>query len=169
MIAANAQAASAFQEKSNLVHLGRSNSASKAAAAWARAMVPWYHSRWVRVLEARLNELTSLPRGWNGYRSLPVSFSCASFAANLLERICVDGLAPPSLVPGTDGTLQIEWHRNKYDLEIDVLGPGNVIASRTDLVTGQCDEIELQNDFTQLAAWVRELATARGDIEAATA
>ena len=169
MIAARQQAASAFQEVSDIVDFGRSNSASRAAIAWSRAMVPWYHSRWVKVLEARLNELTGLPRGWNGYRSLPVSFSCASFAAHLLERICVEGLPPPSLVPGTDGTVQIEWHRNGYDLEIDVLGPGNVIATRVNVATGDCEELDLQSDFTTLAAWVRDLATARGDIEAATA
>lgn len=114
-------------------------------------------SQWVQELESRLNSLTKLPIGWDGYQGKPVSFSCAKFAANLIESICVDNVPAPQLVPGSDGTLQLEWHLNDYDIEIDVLAPFEVVATRYDHVTGEEDEIEVQSDFSKLAEWVTAL------------
>jgi hypothetical protein len=90
-----------------------------------------------------------------------VSFTCAQFAANLLERIFDSDLPAPSLVPGSDGTIQIEWHRNQYDVEIDILAPRKVIASRFDHISGIAEEIELDSDFTDLAAWLADLKAKR--------
>ena len=57
-------------------------------------------SSWVRALESRFEEVTALSSGWDGYAGKPVSFGCATFAANLLEAICIDSLPAPQLVPG---------------------------------------------------------------------
>jgi len=133
-----------------------------------RTIVTAYNSVWCRNLEARFNELTSLPRGWDGYNGIPVSFTCARFAANLLERIFIDGVSEPSLVPGCDGTLQIEWHKNLFDIEIDVLGANNVIAMRFDHQTSREETLELQNDFSVLVTWIEELASERAPLATAT-
>lgn len=153
----SSQSIFAFQDAQPATGYLSTKALSRFGSGWSRAVVTWYRSRWVQILETRFNEITSLPRGWNGYRSIPVSFSCASFAANLLERICTDGLPPPFLVPGTDGTLQIEWHRNGYDIEIDVLGPNQVVATRYTLASNEEETISLENDFTVLADWCRDL------------
>lgn len=118
-------------------------------------------SPWVKELESRFNALTSLRKGWDGYVGLPVSFTCAQFAANVIERLYSDALPPPQLVPMSDGTLRLEWHMNKYDLEIEVLAPYEVVALRTDLITEEEQEIKVQTDFTELAGWVSDLAAAR--------
>lgn len=118
-------------------------------------------SAWILALQDRFDELTSLPRGWDGYAGLPVSFNCAQFAANLIERLCVAGVPAPQLVPGADGTLQIEWHLNQFDIEIDVLAPYNVVATRLDHVSGQEEDLELEADFTELSEWIVELGQDR--------
>ena len=118
-------------------------------------------SPWVKELENRFNTLTSLRKGWDGYVGLPVSFTCAQFAANVIERLYTDALPPPQLVPMPDGTLRLEWHMNQYDLEIEVLAPYEVVAFRTDLITDEEQEIEVQTDFTELAEWVSDLAAIR--------
>ena len=118
-------------------------------------------SAWVKELEDRFDELTSLPRGWDGYAGAPVSFNCAQFAANLIERLCINSLPAPQLAPMPDGTVRLEWHMNKFDLEIDVLGPYNVLAYRADLLTDEEEEIEIQTDFSELSDWVSKLATDR--------
>lgn len=112
---------------------------------------------WASTLVGKFNELTALPDGWDGYVGRPVSFTCASFSANLLERLYDEALPPPSLVPGSDGTLQFEWHINHYDVEVDVLAPFNVIATRHSCLTGMTEELELETDFTQLANWIADL------------
>jgi hypothetical protein len=60
-------------------------------------------------------------------------------------------------VPGTDGTLQIEWHRNGFDVEIDVLGPNHVIATRYKIYDDSEETLILENDFTQLVGWMNDL------------
>ena len=118
-------------------------------------------SQWVQELESRFIELTGLPIGWDGYQGKPISLSCAKFAANLIESIYVASVPAPKLVPGSDGTLQLEWHLNGFDIEIDVLAPFEVVATRHDHVTEAVDEIDVQSDFSELAEWVIALGEER--------
>ncbi|MFZ1415884.1 MAG: hypothetical protein WAS73_15095 [Defluviicoccus sp.] len=123
----------------------------------ARVRVAQPRSQWVSELTERFEDLLKLPPGWDGYAGRPVTFNCALFAANLIERLFVGGVPAPQLVPGGDGTLQIEWHRNQYDVEIDVLGPFDVLAVRRNIRTGQVEELELQMDFSPLSEWIAAL------------
>jgi hypothetical protein len=50
---------------------------------------------------------------------------------------------------------------NQYDLEIEVLAPYEVVACRTDLMTDEEEEIEVQTDFPELSEWVFALAANR--------
>lgn len=154
------QLSAVFQDE--IPNLIRSDSlASLRTFSRSRVRVPQHNSSWIIQLGNRLNELTSLPRGWDGYAGLPVSFDCAQFAANLIERLCIDGVSAPQLVPGADGTIQIEWHVNQFDIEIDILAPYNVTATRFDHISEQEEDIELQADFSALAEWVSELGQNR--------
>jgi hypothetical protein len=126
-------------------------------------------NEWTKALVKKFNDLTALQIGWDGYGGRPVSFTCASFAANLLERLFDEALPPPSLVPGSDGTVQFEWHINQYDVEVDVLGAFRVIATRHDNVTGTSEELEFESDFTGLAGWISEMTEDRSHQLAAVA
>lgn len=129
---------------------------------WVRVGVP--RSEWIIDLQERFDEITSLARGWDGYDGRSVTFTTAQFAAHLIERLFIAGVPSPYLVPGSDGTVQIEWHRNQYDIEIDVLGPYEVVAFRRDQRTGKEEELELQMDFTALAEWIDGLSAERQQI-----
>lgn len=163
---ANKKSNYAFQSSEPVV---RNRFAANSAFPQHRAIVDWNRSPWAQELNSRLNELTSLVQGWDGYEGVPVSWDCATFAANLIERIYVVGLSAPSLVPGSDGTLQIEWHKNNYDVEIDVLGVNKVIATKYDHLTRDESVLDLDNDITVIVSWVRELSTERVHFEAASA
>jgi hypothetical protein len=115
-------------------------------------------SDWAVELEPRFNWLTALQIGWDGYRGRPVSFTCAQFAAMLLERIYNPRVEAPSLVPGSDGTIQIEWHYNDFDIEIDILAPYQIVAYRLDCLTGNEEEFVLDSDLSVLAVWLKELS-----------
>lgn len=123
-----------------------------------RVMVSELSSRWVAELRDRLDELTSLPVGWDGYLGRPVSFQCAHFVANMLERLCVPDVPAPSLVPGSDGSLQVEWHRNNFDVELDVIGAQDVVATRIDRRTNVEEVVEIGNDFSEIVAWISDLS-----------
>lgn len=153
----NAISASAFERA---VPFGRQYSQQHSNDAFtnARVRVPVHNSEWMAQLRDRFMEVTELPRGWDGYSGRPVSFQVASFAANLLERLCRDDVPAPSIVPGSDGSLQIEWHRNRYDIMIDIRAPLSVDCYRFDLESGEECETHLTNDFTLLATWIKNMA-----------
>jgi len=119
-------------------------------------------TRWVGALEGRFSELTSLPRGWDGYLGCPVSDECVGIARNMLDRIRCDDLPPPDIVPGSDGTLQIEWHRNGFSVEIDILGPEEIHAWRYNRLTGEEEEMEVGHDLARIVEWVGDLVATEG-------
>ncbi len=119
--------------------------------------LPNHQSRWITELMYRFNELTALPHGWDGYAGRPVSFECAQFAAKMIDCLFVEGISAPQIVPGGDGTLQVEWHENQYDVEIDVFAPNDVLAVRRNHRTGEVQELEFQMDFTLLSEWIADL------------
>jgi hypothetical protein len=122
-----------------------------------RTRIRYHNSVWYEALKDRFNHLTALPVGWDGYGGRPVSFSCAVFAANVLEQLCDAELLPPQIVPGSDGTLQLEWHVAGVDVEIDILGPNEVVATRYDANLGLDDRYELSTDFRPLVSWIDDL------------
>ena len=109
---------------------------------------------WVRDLRKRLNDLVSLQIGWDGYAGKPVSYYVARFVEDLIGLLYVEGVPAPQLVPGSDGSLQFEWHLNQFDIEVDVLAPYEVVATLYDHVRDESEEIELEADFSDLAEWV---------------
>lgn len=147
----------AFQE-AKVPNRERQRVTSHSAFTSHRTIVPELNSAWSSMIEDRLTELTSLPVGWDGYAGLPVTFLCAYFVANMLERLCQDNVPPPNLVPGSDGSLQVEWHRNMFDVELDVLDAQNVVATRVNHETGDEEVIEIQNDFSKIVPWISDLA-----------
>lgn len=113
---------------------------------------------WRSAAVAHLEKLVREPVGWDGYNALPVSLLNANFALRMLDAICGGGAAPPQIVPGIEGDLQIEWHTMNGDVELHVLGPNRVHGWRR-LVgpVAREDELELEIEFSAVAAWVREI------------
>jgi hypothetical protein len=79
------------------------------------------------------------------------------FAATVLERVYETNLPLPALVPGADGSLQIEWHVSDFDIELDVLDANKVVARRYDCRSDTEQEEQLSNDFTVVSTWVEDL------------
>jgi hypothetical protein len=117
-----------------------------------------FATSWMAELQDRFDKITALTTGWDGYNAKPVSFTCASFTAQLLEVLFESDVPPPQLVPGSDGTLQFEWHMNGFDLEVDVLAPYEVFAVRHDHSNCTCEEANLSSDYTLLKTWISSLS-----------
>lgn len=122
-----------------------------------RVIVP-RQAEWQNQIMSRLAHLCKLPLGWDGYRARPVSFSTAHFALSVIERICDEQTPMPSIVPGTSGDLQIEWHLEGGDIELHVRAPNDVHAWR--IASGadeNGEELTLDVDFTIIGRWLKEL------------
>lgn len=117
-----------------------------------------HHGGWVKQLRSKLDKYTSFPRNWNGCDGLPVSQAVADFSVQLLNQLYRADIPCPSIVPGEDGSMQIEWHCGDYDVELDVLAANKVDAWRENEATGREDEILVTNDFTVIIGWMDDLA-----------
>ena len=96
--------------------------------------------------------------GWNGYRAGPVEFRTANFALNMLKSVCGPDAPAPSVVPGVNGDLQIEWHLKNGDIELHVRAPNDVHAWRQTPTTHEDgEELTLTVDFTEIVRWIKEL------------
>ncbi len=73
---------------------------------------------WVEPTVSALVDVQSLPDNWDSYGGRKINHDLISRSLTTLERI-MDATSPaPSVVPLTDGGLQLEWHRKQQDLEI---------------------------------------------------
>ena len=79
------------------------------------------HPAGLKLARQRLDELTSLPWGWDGGRSGPVSAECARFASVLIERLCAIDVPTPQIVPLSGGDLQLEWNMNALEIEVRII------------------------------------------------
>lgn len=133
-------------------------SGSMTPTSTTRVLLSEASDAWHDAVLSRLEDLVRLPSGWNSYGGLPVSFANAHFALSMLESTCRAATEAPQVVPGSGGDLQVEWHTVHGDIELHVLAPNRVLASCERTSDGSFEELELTNDFTQVAKWVREIA-----------
>lgn len=122
-------------------------------------------------IKSRLEELSKLEVGWDGYRGVPMRFEVGYFAAEIIKNLC--GLSTPympEIIPGSNGDVQIEWHRNGKSIELHVKAPYNVTAWRNNNAFGENgEEINLEADFTTINKWLEEFTRTTPANEAAAA
>jgi hypothetical protein len=106
---------------------------------------------WADAAGDRLAELLRLPAGWDGHNARPVSRAIVDFATYLLPRLIGPGTPPAFIAPLPSGGLQLEWHRNGWDLEIEICAPSELYAYARELATGREWECELRDDISELA------------------
>jgi len=76
-------------------------------------------AKWFRQTVSELAKLSMLPRDWNSDNPARVNPKAIENILTLLLEILDSDSAPPVVVPTTRGGVQIEWHQNGIDLEIE--------------------------------------------------
>ncbi len=103
----------------------------------------------------RAIELLRLPRGWNSYGAEPVSYAAFEQTVEFLTTYLVEGVAGPVLVPTVRGGLQLEWHRQGVDIELEVSPDGLVSWCACDRRTGEELEVALAGHEEMIRTWLR--------------
>jgi len=77
---------------------------------------------WKSRLSANVRSLSQLRAGWDGPGSVPVPETLLARAAFYVQSAldAFEGMTAPRLVPGGDGSVQIEWHSVRGELEFDI-------------------------------------------------
>lgn len=80
-------------------------------------------------MHPKLMELSLLKDNWDSYGGKPITELALAEAQLLLKALVAIQAVEPSVVPCSNGGIQLEWHRNGYDLEIEIspLGQTNDI------------------------------------------
>jgi|SRR5277367_5257260 len=106
--------------------------------------------QWADLVADRLVRLARLEPGWDGHCASPISRTIIDYVCNLLPRIMALGLPAPFIAPLPFGGLQLEWHRNNWDLEIEIHAPSRLYAYSCEVATGIESEMELRDDLAKL-------------------
>ena len=98
----------------------------------------------------RLTDLALLRMGWDGHQGLPLDRDTMEFAVTIIAGLMRPSVPIPSIVPLSYGGLQIEWHRNGWDVEIEFIAPYEVEVYEKDVRTGEDKVFPLTRDFRAL-------------------
>ncbi len=79
-----------------------------------------YAAAWFLDAIGRLEDLAALAPGWDSYGAKSVAADLALAAVKFLADVAIAApdVHEPSIVPLSDGGIQVEWHRGGIDLEV---------------------------------------------------
>lgn len=104
--------------------------------------VPGGEPKWFYPTLACFKKLSALADGWDSYGAHAISDRAIEVAAETLVQLDLPLQVPgPSVVPGSTGSVQLEWHRAGVDIELHVTPEGGV----TGYLADGNDEIEFDS------------------------
>lgn len=65
-----------------------------------------------------MTRIAKLKEGWDGPGSVPIPVRLIDLADRIVQAACAP--IAPFVVPGGDGSLQIEWHTQAGEIEFDI-------------------------------------------------
>lgn len=74
----------------------------------------------------KARELWSLPEGWNSHGAAVIQDEPIQRALSFLFRVMVASSPEPSMVPLSDGGVQLEWHTRGFDFELAFRSDGSL-------------------------------------------
>ena len=93
---------------------------------WSRVSSVIEMSPQFRQMAEGLSELAELPENWNGYGSRRIQPAAILQASDLIEALEKLAMPVPQFVPVSGGGIQLEWHNNKCELEVEIRADGTM-------------------------------------------
>jgi hypothetical protein len=91
---------------------------------WSQRSLPG----WVHPFVEQMKSVHALKPGWDGPEARPVSSEAFRATLVILEETMARDTIAPTVVPVSDGGLQLEWHCAGVDLEVYIERDGQVSA-----------------------------------------
>jgi hypothetical protein len=112
---------------------------------------------WILPTVRAFSHIQGLSDGWDSYGAKRVNHELIRSSLALLSLIMESNSPTPSVVPLTDGGVQIEWHRKRQDLEITFAADDPPQFFYRNNVDGE-EEEGLANDQVRLTKLLRNIA-----------
>lgn len=101
---------------------------------------------WFDHLMSQIDRIRRLSPNWDSYGAPAISIDVVMALLKFMHEYIPDRKIHFELVPGSDGSVQFEWHPDRGDLEIAFHPEGKLSASYFDVSSGE--ELEMdQDDF----------------------
>jgi hypothetical protein len=113
---------------------------------------------WLPSLVDRANELLDLPPGWDAEGAAPLDRKRVRAALDLLVHTAPRDAPTPALIPLGVGSVQLEWHQEGIDLEIEVETPHRFTILFRDRAPGEGWEATVTEKSRRLRSVLAELA-----------
>lgn len=109
---------------------------------------------WLDPLMRGLADLLTLPVNWDTYGAPPIEWIVAKQAFQLMSDILDVEDPAPWVVPMSNGGIQLEWHENGSDLEIEIEPEGIAHGYWFHEETEKEVSLEVPKDNERIAAYV---------------
>lgn len=103
----------------------------------------------------RMAELVALPRGWDSRAASRISDTALRRTIEFLLEYVADGVDCPVVVPTVRGGLQLEWHNNGVDVEVEVGPDGHVSCLAEDRLSEEPVEVGLAGNEGWIRRWLK--------------
>lgn len=108
------------------------------------------------VLE-RMNELLELQPNWDSYGARCLKEQAFETALEILGTVMRPNTSPPTVVPTVEGGIQLEWHQNDIDLEVEVKPEGQVLMFRQGGSQPEVSDVDISLEFRGLVDTIDNL------------
>jgi hypothetical protein len=127
------------------------------------ANLPGYKNspEWLKETEETLRGFATLPAGWDSYRAKSIEPHVVDAVIELLHRIVQHNTLKPAVVPTNRGGIQIEWHTQGVDLEIEITPHGRIRLLYDNPQENIEEEFELGIDTKPLADLIVKVSPSR--------
>ena len=118
-------------------------------------------AEWLPTVVTRLRTLAQLEEGWDGRNARRISPANLDIAMRLLRAVMRTDTPIPELVPTVRGGLQIEWHVQDVDVELEILSAARYVLSLEDRANDNEFDLELTADLSPLVAAIKRISPSR--------
>jgi hypothetical protein len=117
-------------------------------------------ANWMNEVIARVQDLSTLEKNWDGRGSAAVKAEVLYFAVlNVLAASAAPSTVAPSMIPLGNGGIQMVWSNEDAELEVEVAAPLEVIVYFHNRRTNEEREFSTGADFSELGRILKERFT----------
>lgn len=113
---------------------------------------------WLNESLDQIQDVLHLRDNWNSYGALSISIDAAYAALEILAEIAPLGAPTPSIVPTVDRGIQLEWHEDGIDLEIEVLSRSRAVVYFADPSSAEEWENDLDTKLVEVRRCLERLS-----------
>lgn len=113
--------------------------------------------KWEVSVAHRLEAISLLREGWDGFGAGPIRRDVITFATHVLGQIMLPNTPAPHVTPMSHEGLMLEWHENGIELEIEIEKPGRLWISFEDSLENIDQEESVSSDLGKLAVPIVKL------------